>query len=618
MNKQLTSIDLFAGCGGLSLGLEQAGFQTIFVNELNPDAMESFLINRQHNPYLKNPENRAYDLLEITQDPEALESLRERLHSEFGDIGVVCGGPPCQGYSGIGHRSTFKELNTKKEDIPTNHLYKEMAIFIQELAPRAFIFENVKGLLTAKRTSDGEPKEFWKEIWKEFNDICTIPPGKEKELGYVVQHKTLLAKDYGVPQNRPRVIMIGIREDVHAQLLTEIQNKIKNTSEKSEDTFFPQKTNGVPDLIDVIGDLIDDDYVGGSSTTEYPKDADLKNKTQKNLRRKSRKGSVAKKGDPLTEHDYSKHSPKVVQKFEGLIKSGKPIRGSEQKERANKECQSYIERKNESEKLKKKFIDDFAPLFNEDQLLKIRKEFSSADPRTRYIKILDRVEQEVIEHTGVDPHKTWLGASVTAKSKIKENLKRLETDKEYEKSVLAGDKLPDFKPLWLSTVFRIEEINKEPDPSRKLKEAIKTAMDGKPPSEKFENLPPDKKNLIRRNLKKIQNKKKYQSKFAQRPLPERWDENGPNITITGGTEDLIHFSQPRTLTVREWARLQGFPDWYQFAGPRTTGGRRRAGDPSKEDWTRDLPKYTQIGNAVPVKLAREIGNHLRELLDSKD
>ena len=63
-----------------------------------------------------------------------------------------------------------------------------------------------------------------------------------------------------------------------------------------------------------------------------------------------------------------------------------------------------------------------------------------------------------------------------------------------------------------------------------------------------------------------------------------------------------------------WERLQGFPDWYQFAGSRTTGGRRRAGDPGKGDWSRDLPKYTQIGNAVPVKLAYEIGKHLKNLI----
>ena len=73
MTNNLTSIDLFAGCGGLSLGLEQAGFETIFVNELNPDAMDSFLINRQNNPYLKDTANRLYDLVELTQDPEALK-----------------------------------------------------------------------------------------------------------------------------------------------------------------------------------------------------------------------------------------------------------------------------------------------------------------------------------------------------------------------------------------------------------------------------------------------------------------------------------------------------------------------------------------------------------------
>jgi DNA (cytosine-5)-methyltransferase 1 len=77
---------------------------------------------------------------------------------------------------------------------------------------------------------------------------------------------------------------------------------------------------------------------------------------------------------------------------------------------------------------------------------------------------------------------------------------------------------------------------------------------------------------------------------------------------------LLHFSQPRVLTVREWARLQGFPDWYQFDGKRTTGGLRRAGNPRAGIYERELPKYTQIGNAVPVLLARAIGNHFKKIL----
>ena len=103
-------------------------------------------------------------------------------------------------------------------------------------------------------------------------------------------------------------------------------------------------------------------------------------------------------------------------------------------------------------------------------------------------------------------------------------------------------------------------------------------------------------------------------KFAQRVFPKVWDENGPNITATSLPEDYVHYAQPRIPTVREWARIQTFPDWYQFAGPRTTGGRRRAGDPSKGIWSRDVPKYTQIGNAVPVMLAQKVGEHLAALL----
>jgi len=103
-------------------------------------------------------------------------------------------------------------------------------------------------------------------------------------------------------------------------------------------------------------------------------------------------------------------------------------------------------------------------------------------------------------------------------------------------------------------------------------------------------------------------------KFAQRVLPKKWGPNGPSITATSLPDDYVHYLQPRILTVREWARLQMFPDWYLFKGPRTTGGRRRAGDPSAGIWDRDVPRYTQIGNAVPVELARNVGLHLASLL----
>ena len=119
------------------------------------------------------------------------------------------------------------------------------------------------------------------------------------------------------------------------------------------------------------------------------------------------------------------------------------------------------------------------------------------------------------------------------------------------------------------------------------------------------------------NQKKIELKYNESKKFSQRVLPPRWENgSGPWMTATSLPDDYVHYdkSQPRSLTVREWARIQTFPDWYQFKGKRTTGGIRRAGRPGENIHYRELPKYTQIGNAVPVKLAEAIGKHLVSIL----
>ena len=104
-------------------------------------------------------------------------------------------------------------------------------------------------------------------------------------------------------------------------------------------------------------------------------------------------------------------------------------------------------------------------------------------------------------------------------------------------------------------------------------------------------------------------------KFAQKLLPATWGNGEPTITATSLPDDYVHFLQPRILTVREWARLQLFPDWYQFKGKRTTGGLRRAGNPREGIFDREVPKYTQIGNAVPVGLAEHVGRHFKKVLD---
>ena len=122
MGKKLKFIDLFAGCGGLSLGLEQAGFHPVYVNELNTDALNTYLINRSEYKHLRLKEFHSNDIKELTGSKKKLEKLSRNLKSKFninrGDLSLIVGGPPCQGYSGIGHRRNYK-VDKKKSHLTT-------------------------------------------------------------------------------------------------------------------------------------------------------------------------------------------------------------------------------------------------------------------------------------------------------------------------------------------------------------------------------------------------------------------------------------------------------------------------------------------------------------------
>jgi DNA (cytosine-5)-methyltransferase 1 len=419
--KSLKVMDLFAGCGGLSLGLEQAGFEPVFVNELNDDARMTYIRNRvDHCPWLAEAGFSSSDVKGMVLDKKFLRALEKRFANDFGiaheELDLLVGGPPCQGFSGIGHRRSY---SVDKEQLPSNHLFQDMAAIIHRLRPRAFLFENVRGLLNSKWTATGEKGEIFRDILATYQ---AIP-------GYTIAYSLVYARDYGVPQNRPRVLMVGIRDDVGTGLVRE-----GNPEDAITRGYLPAPPGGgAPDLIDLLGDLVDENYVNGGATARYP--AAARTKVQKFLRTPSGGGAPFKKGALLTEHEYSKHNDRILAKFRAMHTNG-----------------------------------------------------------------------------------------------------------------------------------------------------------GKVPSE-------------------FQTKK-----FAQRLLPARWGKQGPTITATSLSDDYVHFSQPRVLTVREWARLQMFPDWYQFSGKRTTGGIRRAGNPRQGIFDREAPKYTQIGNAVPVGLAHAVGIHLRKVL----
>lgn len=175
MRKQLDFIDLFAGCGGLSLGLEQAGFTPVLVNEIVPQFAETYRRNRDMSP-------ESFYVGDIC-----------RLNNEFTGVGrfdgvtLVCGGPPCQGFSMANRQRII--------DDPRNMLYKEYLKFLCRVRPKLFIMENVRGMQSR-----------WDEIEADFNSYLNSAGHT-----YTFAGRLLLAEDFGVPQHRERFIVIGNR-----------------------------------------------------------------------------------------------------------------------------------------------------------------------------------------------------------------------------------------------------------------------------------------------------------------------------------------------------------------------------------------------------------------------
>ena len=170
-------VDLFAGCGGLSLGLEQAGFTPWFANEIVRQFAATYKFNHQLS-------DDHYFIGDISDLNENIDNYREMLS----DITLVCGGPPCQGFSMANRQRIL--------DDPRNGLYKQFLIFLRHIRPKFFIMENVKGMMN-KIT----------EIINDFSDYL----GEDYQYDYAV----LKAQDFGVPQNRERFILIGNRIGVN-------------------------------------------------------------------------------------------------------------------------------------------------------------------------------------------------------------------------------------------------------------------------------------------------------------------------------------------------------------------------------------------------------------------
>ena len=259
----LTSIDLFSGCGGLTLGFRMAGVRSILASDIDENCEKTFHRNFPDVPFI------CKDITDIS-----LQEVKDVIGDAIPDI--IVGGPPCQGFSLANKR------RGKIADDPRNRLFYGFVKFVDWYSPKAFVMENVKGLLSM------QGGKVIQTIVEEFANAG--------EQGYNVAYKILRASDYGVPQNRERVVLVGFRKDLEVEPCFPIPFQHKYIT-----------------VDEAIGDLPQIEAGQGSEVQEYRCEA------QNEYQRLMRTGSSY-----VLNHIAMRHTPRLVERFKA-IKPGQSL-----------------------------------------------------------------------------------------------------------------------------------------------------------------------------------------------------------------------------------------------------------------------------------------------------
>ena len=479
--KPLKFLDLFAGCGGLSLGLEQAGLGLAAAVEKSPMAAETHFKNfhlrgqafddAQWQDTLDSSSGGSFakqvelgtvvgNVWDLLDDPEAMSLLREDIKPE-----VIVGGPPCQGFSMAGRRNPEDERN----QLPWAFLR-----FVKELSPAAVVIENVSGINMAFRSRGGVEPPFT-QLRRSLEETGT---------GYLVQPVEVNARHFGVPQNRPRMMLIAIRRDLPAASRILASGGLSEAPWRSLDGFKELSGGDDPTcglgLVprvgsrvrgdskkqeqwagDAISDLGDNGYLLASSAKEY-------STKEYRYARQMRRGSPG----AAANHVMRRHTDKVIQRF------------------------------------------DLYHFFAEE---------------------------------GISNSVLGLPCRITDTHQARTAVEDLLGDH--------ANALPD-------RLFTVNGDHSLVDVVMRL--------------------------ATRKHTQRVVN------------------ANAPSPTVVTLPDDYVHPFEPRIMTVRELARLQSFPDWFEFRSKETTGSHRRKVE---------VPQYSQVGNAVPPLMAQAIGELLvRRLL----
>lgn len=514
-------VELFAGCGGLSLGLEAAGHHRRLANELSPMAAESYAFNLlgtdlssdkpsdrpRRVKWLRSRYSDSFDRRRLLEDPTLygaepwVDDLAEadlegsliigdiRHLNEFveehgalvRDADIVSGGPPCQSFSMAG----LRDFSNHRNRLPW-----EFARFVGAHNPKIALLENVSGILRPF-TEGGRRIHAWFEVAKAFAAV-----------GYAPICLQVNARDVGVAQNRPRYLMIAVHSDFVSQVATRLGSGrgVLNMGRElllsaGQDVDFDPSRHSFVDLTkpDVVRHLA---------------------------------------GSPLDRLTISASRPvPVVDAIDDLETGGS--------------ISEYVKEVNET----------FGP------------HLARATPR----RDGDPLNNERRSHT----------VRVTSRFALYQALDKLES---------TGGR----SDAQLVRAYLKSTVESAPQPSDavvlKLMKAGFRDVDGRHVASLRQG---------REALENLKTRKRTQRALrAQQPAPAA-------LSIP---DDACHYSALRTLSVREMARIQSFPDDFEFRSLPTTGGPRRR---------YQVPQYTQIGNAVPPLLGLAIGRVLSDLIDER-
>jgi len=481
-----TMIDLFAGAGGLSLGLEMAGFRRVLAVEISPQAGETYFRNfiddspdawgAHLQSSIETQIARGFAVSPAAAVLDQMGAVQAVLGSR--DLDLLAGGPPCQGFSLAGLRD---------RDDQRNRLPFEFLEFVERLRPRMVLIENVRGIgMSFSRDSVASPLEQLR--------VALEDTGSE---GYVAQILNVNARHFGVAQHRPRIMIAGLRNDVARALGHDSRDHrldgtlVAGPWSSSDVMWDPPRlapasrvSNVSLTVNDVLGDLTSSGY-SRADPSEY---ADLP--AARALRYSEGCRARASKHQPVgnapPNHVLRVHGPRTSLRFQLHLALGAHGVGSD--------------------------VFNIGVRFEHDLRAAFRAVNEALDASAVPVPLRMPNGARVVDETdGSD-----VGAS--------------------RRSVRAAI-------LELAT-----------------------------------------------------------RKHSQRAL--KADEPAP--TVLSLPDDFVHYREPRTLTVREMARLQSFPDSFVFFGKETTGAHRRR---------YEVPQYTQVGNAVPPRMARAVAEHMLSLLD---